>query len=445
MSHIEQHLISIRRVLLMTLMVIGIHAVADNFDPNANAIFVEHENQSIYMKGFPPEEDKLINGNSTQWLIDDNKSRWAMQNISTFLHTAPVSRGHQRIVYLPRNDKPLLEKKFDDIYNKKSSLRQLLKTIEVDGFIALKNGEVIVEAYYNGYSPEKRHEMMSVNKSFTGTMIGVLVAEGKLDTAKLIPEYLPELKNTGWGDATLRQTLDMTTGVDWNEDETDEKSHIIQGTTAVGLQHVRSDYPFSNGISILKSVGKKYEHGKTYSYLSGNTEVLGWLITRVSNKHWQDVFSEKIWSKLGAERDALIVVDSGGQGAAHAGFNATLRDTARFGVMMAQNGYYNGQQIVSKEWVDDIRYGDDAVRRAWQGTRASKDFGDSAFYRSQYWVLDSDKGIFLARGFRGQTIYINISENLVGVFQSSAGNSVAITHQQLGIMQQISQYLKQGL
>jgi CubicO group peptidase (beta-lactamase class C family) len=136
------------------------------------------------------------------------------------------------------------------------------------------------------------------------------------------------------------------------------------------------------------------------------------------------------------------VVDSGGQGAGAVGFNATLRDMARFGVVMAQNGYYNGQQIVPRDWIDDIRYGNDDVRRAWKKGDSLElmEFGDSAFYHNQYRVLDSDKGIFIAQGAKGQMIYINISENLVGVFQSSteAAMDMKISRQQISIMEQIS-------
>jgi len=413
----------------------------DQFDPNDGAVIVEEENQSSYMKGFPPPEDKLVDGYAGQWSIDPDKSLWALQNVSKILHTAVVSRGSAPIVYLPRNDKNYLDKGFKDNHGKTLPLKQILKAIKVDGFIALKDGKILVEAYYNGYRPEKHHQMFSVTKSLIGALIGILVGEGKLDTSQLIPYYLPELIDSGWGDATLQQTLDQTTGIHWTTGD-DEKSHFMMYSIASGFAGMQPNFPFKNGISMLKTLVKEREHGLSCKYNSANSEVLGWLITSISNQHWQELFSEKIWSKLGTEHDALIVVDSGGQGAGAVGFNATLRDMARFGVMMAQNGYYNGQQIVPRNWIDDIRYGNDNVRRAWKkgNSRELMEFGDSAFYHNQYRVLDSDKGIFLAQGAKGQMIYINVSENLVGVFQSSteAPMDMKISRQQISIMEQIS-------
>jgi CubicO group peptidase (beta-lactamase class C family) len=413
----------------------------DQFDPNDGAVIVEEENQSSYMKGFPPPEDKLVDGYAGQWSLDPDKSLWALQNVSKILHTAVVSRGSAPIVYLPRNDKNYLDKGFKDNHGKTLPLKQILKAIKVDGFIALKDGKILVEAYYNGYRPEKQHQMFSVTKSLIGALIGILVGEGKLDTSQLIPYYLPELIDSGWGDATLQQTLDQTTGIHWTKGD-DEKSHFMMYSIACGFASMQPNFPFKNGISMLKTLVKEREHGLACNYNSANSSVLGWLITRISDQHWQDVFSEKIWSKLGTEHDALIVVDSGGQGAGAVGFNATLRDMARFGVVMAQNGYYNGQQIVPRDWIDDIRYGNDDVRRAWKKGDSLElmEFGDSAFYHNQYRVLDSDKGIFIAQGAKGQMIYINISENLVGVFQSSteAAMDMKISRQQISIIEQIS-------
>lgn len=415
--------------------------IQQDFDPNRGAVFVETDNQSGYMKGFPPPPEKIVDSHSLGWILDPEQSRWSMMNISKITHMGPVSRGSRPICYLPRNDQPLLDKVVRDIDGSAISLKQLLKISEVDGFIALKNGKIIVEAYYNGYRPDMRHEMMSVTKSLVGTLSGVLMEEGALSADALIGNYLPEMAEGGWGDATVRQVLDMTAGADWREDISDEQAEIIQATAAVGMQHAGDGCRYKNGFELICSVkGKDFAHGKKFDYRSGNSEVLGWLISRVCQKPWQEVFAEKIWSKLGAEHDALVIVDSAGQGASHAGFNCTLRDMARFGVMMSNHGDFNNQQIVPAAWVKDIYSGDNQVRRAWTTSAEAQQYRDTIFYRGQFRVIDSGKGIFFGLGAKGQMLYINSAEQLVGVFQSSiAGvdeeSDRRIRARQLGIME----------
>lgn len=419
----------------------------DSVDPNSGALIVEPDSQSSYMQGFPPPPDKLIHNHSLDWILDPEQARWSMLNMSKIVHMASVSRGSQPICYLPRNDQPLLDADFTDVDGTSMSLRQLLKISEVDGFIAVKKGEIVFEAYYNGYRPDMRHEMMSVTKSLAGTLAGVLIEEGVLKEEGLIADYLPEMEGTGWADATLRQVLDMTAGAAWQEDITSEDTHVIQATAAVGMQHVRDDYRYKNGFELICDVkGKDYEHGEKYQYRSGHTEVLTWVISRVCRKHWQDVFAEKIWSKLGAEHDALVIVDITGQGASHAGFNPTLRDMARFGVMMANGGYFNHRQIVPESWIKDIYTGDENARRAWQNSDEGKDYKDTIFYRNQFRVGDSDKGIYFGLGAKGQMIYVNTAEQMVGVFQSTISSvdekaDMQFRKRQLHIIRQIEEML----
>jgi CubicO group peptidase (beta-lactamase class C family) len=389
-------------------------------DPDKGAIVVEPENQSGYMKGFPPPPGKQVHGFSLDWILDPEQSRWSMMNMSKIVHVGAVSRGSRPIYYFPRNDQPLLDNLISDIDGVSMSLRQLLKISEVDGFIALKNGEIIVEAYYNGYRPGMRHEMMSVTKSLVGTLLGVLVEEGVLREHDPVAGYLPEMAESGWGDATLRQVLDMTAGAAWQEDMSHEQTHLIQATAAVGMQHARTDYRYKNGFELICDVkGKDFEHGEKYDYRSGHTEVLSWVISRVCQNHWQDVFAEKIWSKLGAEHDGMVIVDTTGQGASHAGFNGTLRDMARFAVMMANHGYFNHQQIVPESWVKDIYNGDGNSRQAWSRSAEAEVYNDAIFYRSQFRVIDSEKGIYFGLGAKGQLLYVNSAERLVGIFQST--------------------------
>jgi len=415
------------------------------FDPNASAVIVEEENQSSYMKGVPVPEDKWIDGNSIAWALDHDQSLWGLQNVSKIITTEAVSRKSAPVVHLPHSGKNILEQEFKNSQTGSSSLlKKLLKDMRVDGFIVLKDGKIVTEAYYNGYRPEKRHHMFSVTKSLVGTLAGIMVHEGKIDPTLPVSHYLPELKEkSGIGDATVRQALDMTASLVWDMNHGDPMSNVQLNSRAGGMEYISADFPYANTLSLLQSTEKKDEHGKVYSYTPANTEVLGWIISRLSNKNWQEVFSEKIWSKLGTEHDALVVVDRGGHGFATAGLNATLRDMARFGLMIAQNGYYNDQQIVPSDWIDDIRRCDEDTRNAWKKSEEYNTFGKDAFYRNQFRVLDGEKGIMLALGAKGQMVYTDSSQNLVAVYQSTVpmNEKKMATSSQINLLEQITQYL----
>lgn len=406
------------------------------------AVFIETEPQSSYMRGFPPPRDRLVDGSSVDWLLDPDKCRWGMLNVSKFLHTAAVSRGEGPIARLPRDDRALVDEDFQDASGNIRPLGEMLRANRVDGFLALKSGKVVMEAYCNGYGPGDRHEMMSVTKCLIGVTIGLLIADGAIEPERPVDYYLPELACSGWAGATVRQVLDMTAGIKWCEDHRIDGAEVMLATAATGLQRPRDDYPFRNGWELIRSITQETEHGVRYAYSSGSSELLGWLATRLCQEPWQNFFARRIWARLGTEHDALIIVDETGQGAAHAGFNASLRDMGRFALMLVQQGRIDDRQILSSSWIDDIVTGDAAVRAAWRRAGENMLFGEKAFYRGQFRVLDSDRGILLGLGSRGQMLYANIAEQLVGIFQSShaAANEEegdAHIRLKLGIMEQL--------
>lgn len=381
-------------------------------------VIVEAENQSPYMRGFPVPPEKIVDSDIS-WALDKEKAKWAFQNLSKVVRVEPVSRGNGSILALPYRDGTRLNDKFMILGGNSLNLRDLLKSMDVDGFIALKNGEIVTEAYYNGLTPDKRHIAFSVTKSLVGTLAGILIHEGLLDPNEQITTYLPELKGKAIDDATIRHALDMTLSLEWSMNRLDPQAEVNLNSAAGGFTKKPHDFQFSNTLDLIKSVKQKDEHGLTYTYNPANTEILGWAITRVLKQNWQEAFAERVWSKLGAERDAFIVVNEAGHGFATAGFNATLRDLARFGLMMSRNGYFNGHQIVPKAWIEDIRNGDSVARQAWQDKREKRVFGKTAYYRNQFRVLDYSVGEFMAMGAMGQSIYINMDNDLVGVFLST--------------------------
>jgi CubicO group peptidase (beta-lactamase class C family) len=264
---------------------------------------------------------------------------------------------------------------------------------------------------------DQPHIAFSVTKSYFGTVAEMLIAQGKLDENALVSRYIPELKASGFGDATVRQILDMTTGLSYSEDYTDPQADIVRFGVSVGMLPAPRNYTGPRAAyDYLPSIAKQGTHGEAFTYKSVNTEVVGWLIARVTGKRPHEALSEHIWSKLGAEHDGHIVVDSAGYPFTAGGLNLTLRDMARFGEMMRLNGRLNGQQIVPTSVVAKIRAGGSKSAFAKAGYTALT--GGS--YKSQWWINHNSHNAFNARGIHGQTIYVDpVAEMVIVRFASN--------------------------
>ena len=366
----------------------------------------------------------IMQGSPPKRLIDMSKwdkgpgNRWAFQHISEIIPTANISRGSVTASSLERALAALSVLVFEAPEGKKMTVREMLEVTYTDGFIVLHQGKVVFEKYFNGMTPGTRHLLMSVSKSVTGTLAGVLVKDGRLNPEAKVIDYLPEMKNSpGFADATVREVLDMTTSIVFSEDYADPKAEVVshevatawRGPTAKLAQ--RGLYAFSQTIQ-----KDKRAHGKKFHYASINTDVLGWLIERASNQRFVEFMRDAVWSKLGAEHDAQISVDYKGSAVANGGFVITLRDLARFSQMVLDDGYYNGQQIVPSGWIDDIRF--NGANSAWKPTSYAKIWPDG-FYRNQWYVTKDDQGSFFAVGVNGQHIWINPKTRVIIVKFSS--------------------------
>lgn len=365
-----------------------------------------------FSDGFPPRRVIDI----SKWDKGED-CRWAFQHISEIIPTGNISRGGGVSKNLPRSPQDLSNLSFLTKDGKKMTLNEMLETTYTDGFIVLQDGEVIFEKYYNGMMPDTRHLLMSVSKSLTGTVAGILINDGRLNPDKKVVEYIPELKNSpGFADATVQEVLDMTTSIVFSEDYDDPEAEIAsheQATAWRGRTPIAKKGLYSFAQTIKKD---QRAHGKLFHYASINTDVLGWLIERASNQRFIDFVSQTVWSKLGAEYDAQISVDYLGSPVANGGFVITLRDLARFAQMVLDDGYFNEQQIISSGWIDDIRF--NGKNSAWKPAKFGK-IWPHGFYRNQWYVTNDDYGSFFAVGVNGQHIWINPKTRVVIVKFSS--------------------------
>ncbi|MEW6644493.1 MAG: serine hydrolase [Pseudomonadota bacterium] len=375
------------------------------------------------MQGFPPPADKAVTLANT---LRYPNPRWAFHHLRELGPTVNVWRGAQAPSEFAAAPRKLDDLAFADDKGATISFADWQKTTYTDGLLVLHKGKIVYEKLYVGMTAEQPHVLWSMTKSFTGLLAAMLIHEGKLDPNARIAQYLPELADSGFGDATLQQVLDMTTGVQYHEDYTDPKSELFQYVMATGLIPPPAAYGGPRSVlDFLKSVKKEGEHGAGFQYKSVDTEVVGWVLQRVTGKSFAELVSEKIWRNIGAEQDAFVWLDPRGADVTSIGLSATLRDLARVGEMLRHDGRVGERQVVAKAVIDDIRKGGD--RDKFKASGQQLRFGYS--YHDQWWIPHDADGTFEAKGLNGQHLHINPAAELVIVKLSShpAGNTL-VTH-----------------
>ena len=370
-----------------------------------------------WMVGSPPPPERTVrfaDGSYFQFPA----MRWSVSNFRQLMPTVNVSRGLGAPVALEsalRRDIDALS--FTPLGAQQSmTWEQSLAATYTDGIVVLHRGKLVYERYFGVLSPQGQHAAMSVTKSVVGTLGATLVAEGQIDDNKRVVEYVPELAGSAFGNATVRQVLDMTTGLKFSEDYADPKADVWAHGRAGSPLPFAKDYAGPRSyFEYLQTVQPQGEHGAAFAYKTVNTDVLGWIIARATGRNVAQLLSERIWSRLGAEQDGYFTVDSIGTPFAGGGLNTGLRDLARFGEMLRNDGRFNGQQIVPKAVIDDIRRGGDKQAFA----KAGYDLLKGWSYRSMWWVTDKEGGAFMARGVYGQRIYVDPKAELVIVRYAS--------------------------
>ncbi|CAI8970560.1 serine hydrolase domain-containing protein [Pseudomonas sp. IT-P176] len=363
-----------------------------------------------WMVGSPPPPARIIrfaDGSYYQFPA----LRWSFSNFRQLMPTLNVSRGLAAPSVLAQApDNAIDALSFNTTDNQSLTWSQSLAATYTDGIVVLHRGKVVYERYFGVLTPQGQHAAMSVSKSLVGILGATLVAEGKLDPAQRVDHYVPELASSAFGDATLRQVLDMTTGLEYSEDYANPDAQIWAHANAGNPLPKPKDYRGPRSYyEFLQSVQAQGRHGEAFAYKTVNTDVLGWVIARATGQNVAQLLSQRIWSRLGMEQDAYFSVDSIGTPFAGGGFNAGLRDMARVAEMLRNDGQANGEQIVPKAVVDEIRGGGDKAAFAKAGYGLLQGWS----YRNMWWVSHNPNGAFMARGVHGQSLYIDPQAQMV--------------------------------
>lgn len=273
-------------------------------------------------------------------------------------------------------------------------LYDYLSLNRVSGMIVIKDDEIVFETYQLGNTRETKWMSMSVVKSMTATLVGMAIKDGHIGSIDdQLTDYLPEFKGSAYEGVSVRNLLQMASGVAWNEAYTD------RGSDRRAMLEAQISQQPGAILELMTKLDRAAEPGMRWNYSTGETSVVGALVNAATGKPVADYLSEKIWVPFGMESDARWWLDSpGGQEIGGSGLSATLRDYARFGQFMLAGGVIDGTETLPDGWIEDA-------------TSAKVIGGEKVEYGYMWWPLDM--GAYAAIGIFGQFVYVHPDSNLV--------------------------------
>ena len=323
-----------RFIIAMIIVAMGAAVAPTSLPAQSTTAATAAESDPVamgWMKGFPPPPGKRI-GQPDSNYFSFPKLRWTVCHLRELLPTTPVSRGLGAPVPL----KQAIDNGIDDVSfkpigrNTTMSWKESLATNYTDGILILHKGCIVYERYFGCLDETGKHAAMSMTKSMTGLLAEILVAEGILDQTALVGQIIPELNDSAFGNATVRQVMDMTTALDFSEDYSDPEAGIWTYSAAASPLPKPASYQGPIGYyEYLQTVKQKGQHGQAFGYKTINTDTLGWVLARTTGKSVPNLLSERIWSRMGAEQDGYMTVDSLGTAFAGGGLSRFARSRSR--------------------------------------------------------------------------------------------------------------------
>jgi CubicO group peptidase (beta-lactamase class C family) len=363
---------------------------------------------SDLMQGLPPAADRIVgvhNWSGYPYL------RWGFLHTREVVPTARIERGDGPV--LPLDPEPRDVTGVDFPWSgTRMTVAEMIERTYTDGFLVLHRGRIAHEHYGPGMTPTTTHLLQSVSKSVAGTAAGVLVGRGLLDPAAPVTRYVDELAGTSFEGATVRHVLDMRTGTAYDETYDSPASDVYLTEVLAGWRPPAAELPVANVYEQIARLANARQHGEVFDYRSILTELLGWVLERISGVRYPELISQTLWSQIGAEQDADITIRHG-VSLPDVGMCATLRDLARFALMHLRDGRVGERQVVPTDWVADTRHGDEAAIEAFSRAQETG-VHPGQLYRNQWWVLERD-AVYTGLGIHGQMMYINVPADVVCV------------------------------
>lgn len=367
------------------------------------------------MAGFPAPPAQRVTWEN--W-IRPPFNRWGFRNLAALRPSLRVRRGDGPVAALKGSPRDLAGFAFDSIAGRAVTLSEHLLASYTDAFLVMQDDRVLHESYHNGQRPDDRHIMFSCTKSLIGLVAEHLLLQGTLREDDPVARHVPELKDSAFGDASVRHLLDMAVGIDYVEQYDDPDAGSSHYGYAAGFMPAPEGLArYASLYEYLPSLKKKGVHGPLFHYVTAVTEVLGWVLERASGRAAEAWVEELLWSRLGMEQDGAFLADPWGRAVVGGGFSGTLRDMARIGRLVLGEGRVDGTEILPAAVIRSIARGSDPAYFA--AVPEFSDWAPGASYRSQWYMWNDGAPELMACGIHGQYIYVDAASRLVVVKQSS--------------------------
>jgi len=355
--------------------------------------------------------DKNVNVELSNWRTPPY-NRWAFSNVCEIVPSSVIQNNPLRVIKIPTSDSNINQFHLD--YDGQSlDLEAWINATYGDGLVIIKNGRIICEKYSGETNSRSKHILMSVSKSILGLIAGILSERGELNLSDRVDKVIPEMKQTAYAGSTIQDVLDMRAGILFKENYEATSGPIIKYRKSHLWDPLDDDEKPSDLKSFLKTLVKaEGEHGGKFHYVSTNTDLLGWIIEKETGTRYSTLLSELLWNPIGAEESAYITVDRLGAPRCAGGVCATVRDLAKIGLVISNNGSLEEHKIIPSSWIEDII--ENGNKSAWDNGDFYELFSkNNIHYRNQWYVERGSHPMMFAVGVFGQNLFIDIYNNLV--------------------------------
>jgi CubicO group peptidase (beta-lactamase class C family) len=327
-------------------------------------------------------------------------SRWAFRNVPKIIDCAVVANDPSDVWTLERTSK---------LARGSLAQRIVLQATATDAIVVLIDGKIVFESYDHGNEEHTPHILMSATKSVVGLVLGILSSKGAIDLEAPVTQYVPEVGKTAYRAATIRQLMDMRSGVELTESE-ERACRIAAGWDPVpDGEAPQSLHDWFTHLAVPVAPA-----GGPFRYISANTDLLGWAVERATGATFASLVSDLLWKPMGAEQDAYLTLDREGSPRCTGGLCATARDFARIGQLLVDDGRRGSREIVPPAVIDDIATSGDA--EAWRTGQWGKAFAPiskNMNYRSGWYVINDDPQLLFAMGIHGQNLFVDRRNRIV--------------------------------
>ncbi|MEO0620374.1 MAG: serine hydrolase [Pseudomonadota bacterium] len=338
-------------------------------------------------------------------------SEWAFQNVREIVPTVAIAAGEPRPLEEALRDVGSVTVSVETTGAKTdATFSELMAETWTSGVVVLHRGALVYEWYRDAGCRDARHLLFSVSKSITALLAGQLVDDGLLDCDATITTFVPEVAESAYEDATVRHVLDMTVSSPFDEAYLNVRGDYARYRAATGWNPMTAGAEAGMNAFLTTMPRGAPPHGEAVHYLSPNSDLLGWVIERVTGRRFAELLSEHLWSLIGAEASASITVDGFGAPRTAGGISATVRDLARLGECVRCDGKVGARQVVPQDWIADLFASHD--RSAWLAGDMATLFPEGN-YRSKWYQTGGTPSAICGIGIHGQWLFVDPDREVV--------------------------------